>query len=171
MKKLLFALLLTVTLPSHAGHFTWRYNPAGAPASIGVAQVETAIKRGISDWAACGQSQSYAGQTSQTEPGYGEVILKWDSTMGMYHAGMTTMNHKASATRLTSSAVSLSTEYIGYHPDAVHIVIIHEMGHVLGIRHHDQFRPSIMHQAHYADQTVLDSDIARCKREVPINSR
>lgn len=143
------------------------YDGSNAPSHISKEKALSYLKKASSVWErACGVTFVYKGDrladyvnkenTLNEETG----VVKWASEMdgdaiGEAHVG-------GESGPASGFVLSLSSEYFDDENEDVVPVIVHEMGHVIGLDHNPNIK-SIMYESDQPDAKLLESDKAMCR--------
>ncbi len=120
------------------------YDPTSAPTEHPTAKVEAAIRRAVSLWAAgCAVHLEYVGTAPRVARGSADAVsILWSPDMAaLRHPAHDAF--KMGGYGSVQSGIVLDPG-VALEDDALAFTIMHELGHVLGVRHIHEDRRSVM---------------------------
>jgi hypothetical protein len=116
--------------------FRWYYNPQGEPAWL-AGEGRKRVEEAVEAWAPCGARFEFAGET-RNSPGLrdGRNVIGWNAELGPGKRAVTKvmMNRDGKAAE-RDIAINSSRAEFRRHPRLLRKVMMHELGHVLGLTH------------------------------------
>lgn len=116
--------------------YRWHYSRAGEPAWLEPGMGRYLFQRAASLWAACGVQLEFAGETSLPAGQIDGVnVAGWSSTLPREMRGITLKRSAARALLEADVAISATHRELRASPLLLRKVILHELGHALGLVH------------------------------------
>ncbi len=117
--------------------FHWYYNPKNAPDWLEPSEALELVQRAVTAWQACGPALIFEGET-QREAGVmeGVNVLGWRTALGRSQRGVTLGRSRPNGVILERDVViSAQREEFRRSPRLLEKVVLHEVGHALGLYH------------------------------------
>jgi hypothetical protein len=128
-------------VPPKVAAITFYYDPAEEPVGFSTAQMEAAIRSALAAWGGCHVRLAYAGRAAARLPGTPErVPIRWEPKY-MRKAHPADARSGLAATGSLFHGISLRP---WFHESNMLPVLVHEVGHVLGLPHFHDDADSIM---------------------------
>jgi len=157
-----FKAITGVTSGWSSGVVYWYYNAAGEPASLH-GQFEGLISSAAAEWSAhCGVRFAYAGATTALPRAVdGVTVIGWNA--GQPYSGITFP--QVSGGQIVEAGIEMNPN-ITRDPDFATEVLVHELGHVVGLDH-SNLQGAVMSGPPYSSYSyathLTDDDVTGCQ--------